>query len=230
MVQDQFIGKTLSHISSADGSSTLTYVVGSLSGGKKDQPLFSGDFWADDGPDGEDAFQIDCLTGFTSRCVGILARIAELAKKCDSERIDSDGAVIDDWTPSAYIKDVAKKLKSGLTEARTHKYKGCPHRNRSAAEAVWDSIEMVATNETFHWAGLIHLHRRVLRKPTYDPEVQTAVREIVFALDKVRKGGTAEACLLFPMFTAGCQAKEDWQREKLLERLKSVEGSGMTQV
>ena len=205
-------------------------VVGSLSGGKKDQPLFSGDFWADDDLDGEDGFQIDCLTGFTSRCVGILARIAELAKQCDSERIDSDGAVIDDWEPSPHIAAVAKELKAGLMEARTHKYKGCPHRNTSEAEAVWDSIEMVATNETFHWAGLIHLHRRVLRKPAYDSEVQTAVREIVIALDRVRKGGTAEACLLFPMFTAGCQAKEDWMREKLLQRLKSVEGSGMTQV
>ena len=89
---------------------------------------------------------------------------------------------------------------------------------------------MVATNEAFHWAGLIHLHCGVLRKPACDPEVQTPVREIVIALDRVRKGGTAEACLLFPMFTAGCQAKEEWQREKLLDRLRSVEGSGMTQV
>ena len=205
-------------------------VVGSLSGGKKDQPLFSGDHWANDELDGEDGFQIDCLTGFTSRCVVILARIAELAKQCDSERIDSDGAVIENWSPSPQITTIAKGLKSALLEARSQKYKGCPHRNSSEAEAVWDQIEMVATNEAFHWAGLIHLYRGVLRKPVYDPEVQTAVREIVIALDRVRKGGTAEACLLFPMFTAGCQAREDWQREKLIDRLNSVEGSGMTQV
>lgn len=202
-------------------------VVGSLSGGQKEQPLFSGDHWA---IEGEDEFQIDCLTGYTSRCVGILARIAELAKQSDGERIDRDGAVIEDWSPSSHITAAAKGLKADLQAARTHKYKGCPHRNSSEAEAVWDSIEMVATNEAFHWAGLIHLHRRVLRRPVYDAEVQTPVREIVIALDRVRKGGTAEACLLFPMFTAGCQAREDWQREKLLERLKSVEGSGMTQV
>lgn len=202
-------------------------VVGTLSGGKKDPPLFGGDHWA---IEGEDDFQIDCVNGFTSRCVGMLARIAELAKKSDSERVDSDGAIIEDWTPSPHISAVAQELKSNLQAARTHRYKGCPHRNSNDAEAVWDSIEMVATNEAFHWAGLIHLHCRVLRKSACDPEVQTPVREIVIALDRVRKGGTAEACLLFPMFTAGCQAKEEWQREKLLERLRSVEGSGMTQV
>lgn len=202
-------------------------VVGSLSGGKKGPPLFGGDHWA---IEGEDDFQIDCVNGFTSRCVGMLARIAELAKQSDSERIDSDGAIIEDWTPSPHIAAVAQELKTNLQAPRTHKYKGCPHRNSNDAAAVWDSIEMVATNEAFHWAGLIHLHRRVLQTPAYDPEVQRPVREIVIALDRVRKGGTAEACLLFPMFTAGCQAREEWQREKLLERLRSVEGSGMTQV
>ena len=87
--------------------------------------------------------------------------------------------------------------------------------------------------------------------------MQIAVREIVSALYKVRKGGTAEACLLFPMFTAGCDAlaeEEDdgrdggggggggrdgggkggvggkGQREVIMERLRCVEATGMTQV
>ncbi|KAL9608537.1 MAG: hypothetical protein Q9204_009226 [Flavoplaca sp. TL-2023a] len=89
---------------------------------------------------------------------------------------------------------------------------------------------MVATNEAFHWAGLIHLNRRILGKKNEDVEVQIAVREIVSALFKVRKGGTAEACLLFPIFTAGCDARERGQREVIIERLSSIEESGMTQV
>ena len=56
------------------------------------------------------------------------------------------------------------------------------------------------------------------------------VREIATALYKIRKGGPAESCLLFPMFTAGCEAKEQSQRDVIMERLKSVEGSGMFQV
>ena len=205
-------------------------VLGSLSGGKNDQPLFGGDYWANDHSDDEGDLQIDCLIGFTSRCVGIFAKIAELARQCDSKRIDSDGAVIDDWTPPAHILPIAQSLKSDLQDARLRTYRGCPHKHGTDVEDAWDTVEMVATNEAFHWAGLIHLDRRVFGKSSSDPEIQAAVGKIVDALDRVRKGSTAEACLLFPMFTAGCHAKGEGRRGKILERLRSVEGSGMTQV
>lgn len=213
-------------------------VLGSLSGGNNDRPLFSGSYWAND--DSDDDFQIDCLLGFTSRCVSILARIAELARQCDSERIDPDTGTIDEaWAPSEEVVTKAERLRLDLQDARMHRYKGCPHRPSTPTshrkgsgkdEAGWDLLEMVATNEAFHWAGLVHLNRRILGKKSEDLEVQIAVREIVGALFKVRKGGTAEACLLFPMFTAGCDAKEEGQREVIMERLRCVEESGMTQV
>ncbi|KAL8932049.1 MAG: hypothetical protein Q9211_006557 [Gyalolechia sp. 1 TL-2023] len=213
-------------------------VLGSLSGGKNDRPLFSGNYWAND--DSDDDFQIDCLLGFTSRCVSILARIAELARQCDSERIDPvTGTVDEEWKPADEVVTKAEQLRLDLQEARMHRYKGCPHRpstpslRRKGAgkdEAGWDLLEMVATNEAFHWAGLVHLNRRILGKKSENLEVQIAVREIVSTLFKVRKGGTAEACLLFPMFTAGCDAREEGQREVIMERLRCVEESGMTQV
>lgn len=207
-------------------------VLGSLSGGKNDQPLFCGNYWAtDDAEDEEHAFQIDCLLGFTSRCVSILAKIAALARLCDSERIDTSGNIREDWIPPDATIAAAEKLKADLQEARTHRYSGCPHRHAAnEIEDGWDSLEMIATNDAFHWAGQVHLNRRVLGKESSDPEVQMAVREIVGALYKVRKGGTAEACLLFPMFTAGCDAQEPGQRDKIMERLKVVEGTGMTHV
>lgn len=46
----------------------------------------------------------------------------------------------------------------------------------------------------------------------------------------MRRGGTAEANLLFPMFTAGCDARDGGVRAEILERLRVVERSGMTQV
>ncbi|KAI9796302.1 MAG: hypothetical protein M1833_006387 [Piccolia ochrophora] len=206
-------------------------VLGSLSGGKNDKPLFSGSYWVADELDDENDFQIDCLLGFTSRCVSILAKIAELSRQCDGERIGPSGEIRPGWQPSAETVKAAIKLRSDLEEARTHEYKGCHHRGSGAEnEHGWDSLEMIATNEAFHWAGLVHLNRRILGKPSSDAEVQNAVREIVGALYKVRKGGTAEACLLFPMFTAGCDAQDPGQRDKILDRIKSVEQSGMTQV
>ncbi|KAI9843182.1 MAG: hypothetical protein M1837_006544 [Sclerophora amabilis] len=218
-------------------------VLGSLSGFKNDQPLLSGNssgYWSSsdrETPDGEDNdYQIDCLLGFTSRCVCILANIAELARQCDSERIGPDGSIRPGWQPSISTRKAAAQLQSDLEEARTHGYRGCTHSGPDADgtgaenEHGWDSLEMVATNEAFHWAGQVHLHRRVLGKPSAAPQVQNAVREIFGALYKVRKGGTAEACLLFPMFTAGCDAREQGQREKIMERMQSVSTLGMTQV
>ncbi len=219
-------------------------VLGSLSGGKNnDRPLSSsaGNYWVSDpSVSDENDFQIDCLLGFTSRCVTILAKIADLARQCDAERIDLDGNIRSDWSPSTALVSAADILARDLQHARTHVYKGCPHRDPRPHPPLtldltdkddWDSLEMVATNDAFHWAGLVHLHRRVLGKHSADPDVQNAVREIVGALYKVRKGGTAEACLLFPMFTAGCDAREgDGLREGILERMRSVEGFGMTQV
>ncbi|KAL8866447.1 MAG: hypothetical protein Q9174_006298, partial [Haloplaca sp. 1 TL-2023] len=187
-------------------------VLGSLSGGmsKANDSLFSNDnsnpsssgiYWATSDPDDDEDsdFQIDCLLGFTSRCVGILARIAELARQCDNERIDSEsGEVREDWQPDAETVRKAERLKHDLQEARMHHYRGCPHRpstpiarrhrrtpshnsNHESTttttreeEAGYALLEMVAVNESFHWAGLVHLNRRILGKKSRDVEVQIA--------------------------------------------------------
>jgi hypothetical protein len=213
-------------------------VLGTLSGSKTDQPLFTGPWEGASPDDAEDDFQIDCLLGFTSHCVAILAKIANLARDCDSKRIrpatgpDEYPVVDPQWEPSADVAATAATLQAELESARNHVYRGCVHAPRGGLEAsfAWDSIEMTATNGAFHSAGLIQLHRRVLNKSSAHPDVQEAVREVVGSLSKVRRGGTAEACLTFPMFTAGCDAQDQKQRNILLERLTGVEMTGMTQV
>jgi hypothetical protein len=222
-------------------------LVGSLSSSRQDVPLFSSGIYDNniaDSPsasststgaaldDSDDDFQIDCLLGFTSRCVAILAQIASLARHCDSERITEKGDIVPTWSPSPAIAAKAETLRIALTDARTHVYKGCPHRdsNPDNPQDGWDGLEMAATNEAFHWAGLVHLYRRVLGKHREDEDVQRAVRAIVGALYKIRRGGQAEACLLFPMFTAGCDALDQGHRDSIMERVRSVEGFGMTQV
>jgi len=205
-------------------------VIGSLSGSRNDRPL-SSDYWSSEELDSDNEYEIDCLLGFTSRLIKILASIAELAKQCEGERIEN-GRVRDDWQPSDSVAEKAKKLEADLQESRLHVYRGCMHRSSSHdySEDDWDSREVYATNEAFHWAGYIHLSQRVLGKPLSDPDVQNAVGRIVGALYKVRHGGSAEACLLFPMFTAGCYAVDQDSKDKIMERLKSVEGFGLTHV
>ncbi|KAF2728362.1 hypothetical protein EJ04DRAFT_101498 [Polyplosphaeria fusca] len=208
-------------------------VLGSLSGNKNDQPLGSS-YWSSENASADEDFQIDCLLGFTTRCVGTLARIAELAKQCEPQRIDEYGDYRENWRPAEDVLQQAMQIRQELVNGLSGQvvYKGCNHRSLDSSEneGAWDATEIYATNEMFHWAGLIHLYRRVLGMSATDPEVQKAVREIVGLLYKVRRGSTAEACLLFPMFAAGCDAKDDGQREKIMERLRCVEGFGMTQV
>jgi hypothetical protein len=204
-------------------------VLGSLSGGKASS--LSSAWILDDDIDDKNDYAIDCILGFTSKCIRILAKIAELARVCDNERIGPDLAIRSEWQPSDETVARAEKLEADLTESRQHPAKPCTHMQSTGEAAYqWDSLEMAATNEAFHWAALVHLHRRVLGKPSTHPDVQNAVREIFGALFKVRKGSSAEACLLFPMFTAGCDSQDEKQRADVLERIKAVERYGMTQV
>ncbi|TVY47243.1 hypothetical protein LOCC1_G004368 [Lachnellula occidentalis] len=204
-------------------------VLGSLSGvtTKTASSSWVLDYEARDETD----YEIDCVLGFTSRCVRLLSKIAELARVCDNQRIGPDLTIQPDWRPSDETVTRAEKLETELVASRLHPAKPCTHMQSTGEAAYqWDSIEMAATNEAFHWAGLVHIHRRILGKPSTHPDVQNAVREIHGALYKVRRGSSATACLLFPIFTAGCDTQDEKQRVDILERLKGVERFGMTQV
>jgi hypothetical protein len=219
-------------------------VLGSLMGGRAqlssstEKPLLPSNYktdnkWTGDYDFDEDSdYQIDCLLGCTSRCVSILAKIAKLATICDRERIEASGDIRPEWTPSEEIRTQAEKIRIDLEAARTNnQVRPCPHLHSAGETAYqWDTQQMAATNEAYHWAGLIHLDRRILGKPSTHSDVQNAVREISGTLYKARKGSTAEVCLLFPMFTAGCDARDERQKALIMDRLKSVEEFGMNHV
>ena len=232
-------------------------VLGSLSGRRNEEPLFGGNYWRRSstaiplpqselemyGTDDEADFTIDCLLGFTTRCVSILARIATLARECDWKRIDSaTGKARPEWQPPGEILEEAHELRSDLENARVHPQpeltnhvsrdsdKGGLYGNGIGVHEHDEGTGLESTNAAFHWAGLIHLQRRIYNLPRSAPEVQRAVREIVDALQRVPQGGNAEACLLFPMFTAGVEADEQSIRDTVLGRIKGVEDVGMCQV
>ena len=203
-------------------------VLGSLSGGKNSP---SSTWVLDYHVEGDTDYAIDCVLGFTSKCVRILAKIADLARACDDERTHHDDEDAEEWSPSEKTVARAHELEAELAESRVQPSKPCTHMQSTGEAAFqWDGLKMDATNKAFHWAGHVHIHRRILGKPSSHPDVRNAVREIFGALYKVRRGSNAEGCLLFPMFTAGCETQDMNQRADILERMKGVERSGMTQV
>ncbi|KIV94296.1 hypothetical protein, variant 3 [Exophiala mesophila] len=236
-------------------------VLGSLSGRRNEEPLFAGNYWSssheestsakelsltDEDEADDDDFTIDCLLGFTTRCVSILAQVALLASECEAERIDyQTGQINESWRPPAEVAKRAAKLRKDLEHARNHEQISCLHHSPQLSKATiansrrgsayadmskTEAEESLATNSAFHWAGMIHLLRRVDNLPRHDKRVQTAVHEIVKVLQMIREGGSAQACLLFPMFTAGVEAEDALDRAEILSRIRGAEGLGMCQV
>lgn len=230
-------------------------VIGSLSGGKNGLPSADNSCASEDTPYDslENDYQIECLLGFTTRCVSILSKIAELARQCDKARLASNHNNVhsssinektnDQWHPSIEIINKANKLIQDLETAMKHTHKSCPHLNAdNSSKGIEERDETLATNEAFHWAGLIHIHRRILLKKSSDSSVQLPVAKIMELLTRIKKGGAAEGCLLFPIFTAGCEIgiekdgdeglseQERRWRSELLERMKWLESGGMAQM
>ncbi|RYP28895.1 hypothetical protein DL767_006990 [Monosporascus sp. MG133] len=204
-------------------------VIGSLSGGRKEpSPAWIFAYEYDDIVDGYD--EIDCIMGFTTRCIYLLAKVADLAGKCDAERIGDDHNIRSDWRPSEDVIEQAEKLEADIYDSVRRPPVPCKHIHSKGDLEKWDRVGLTATNEAFHWAALVHLYRRVQGKPSDDNIVQDAVQNIITCFDNIRPGGAAEFCLLFPMFTAGCDARDEGQRALILGKFVIAEAHGMTQV
>ncbi|KAF6844393.1 cyclophilin type peptidyl-prolyl cis-trans isomerase/CLD [Colletotrichum musicola] len=181
----------------------------------------------------DDQYEIDCIMGFTTKCVQLLAQIAELSRHCDTQRIGGAAAAAAaaagglasqrNWTPTMDCIRRAQELERELRDSMTQPSHPCRHVHDVEAR---DRQEMVLMNEAFHWAGLVHLHRRVFGKSSGHADVQGPVQRIMSCMGCIRSGGTAETGFLFPMFTAGCNTLGGDQRMMILERFTSVESNG----
>ncbi|OIW35264.1 hypothetical protein CONLIGDRAFT_48738 [Coniochaeta ligniaria NRRL 30616] len=185
----------------------------------------SSDDHAAEGHWDEDMERIDCILGFTPRCVFILARIAELARHCEEARLHQAG-----WTPDAATRAAASALETAALRSLAAPSRPCGHVHAPEPLRRWDRTQMAAANRAFHHAALIHLHRRALGKRSGHPDVRGAAQSILECLEHVERGSSAETCLLFPMFTAGCELVDSVERGAILERILTVERTGMVQV
>ncbi|KXJ91958.1 fungal-specific transcription factor domain-domain-containing protein [Microdochium bolleyi] len=213
-------------------------VLGSLSGGRGNNTTSSSmhqtqwifEYELDDIVDGYD--EIDCVMGFTTRCIYLLAKIASLASRCDAERIDDDTHEIrPDWHPSEDVVRQAEELRQGLLNSLGCPPVPCKHIHNHGDVEKWDRRSLTATNEATHWAAMVHLYRRVLgRTAEDDADVAYALRRIFACLDLIEVGSAAESGLLLPMFTAGCEARTEADRSQILERFLVTEKVGIAKV
>lgn len=198
-------------------------VLGSLSGG----PRGNGSNFLVPMDQSDDPDEIDCIMGFTTRCLHLLSETADLARASALTRIRPDNTVDHTWQPSLRTIELAESLDEALRESLSRQSAPCTH--ISFAPSGRNTLEMAATNEAFHWAALVQLHRRALGKPPSHDDVRGPVWMIMECLARIQSG-TAEMGMLFPMFTAGCEVEDEGARGEILERFRNVERNGMTQV
>jgi hypothetical protein len=198
-------------------------VLGSLSGGPSTLLMPSCYTTTTSEAEDDDMDRIDCILGFTPRCVLILARIASLARHVESTRSHQPN-----WTPDPATLTAATNLEHAALRSLSLPSRPCSHVDHSTSH--WNRTQMGAANRAFHHAALIHLHRRVLGKDRGHRHVRAAVLSVLECLEDVGRGSSAETCLLFPMFTAGCELVDERERGIVLGRIAGVERTGMMQV
>ncbi|KAL3435558.1 fungal-specific transcription factor domain-containing protein [Aspergillus tetrazonus] len=171
-----------------------------------------------------DEFAVDCFTGFTPRTGLFLMQLGGLVHHCDNERFDETGAFLPEWRPSPEIVHEAEALISDWETLDTHAHAFEKHYQDS------ESFDMIAVDRAFRYAGLLHLHRRVLGNSSSSDAVSEALDGLMQSVAAIRSGSAVEAGVLFPIFTAGCETQDSERRTEIKERLEVLEGTGMKQI
>ncbi|KAJ5540337.1 hypothetical protein N7513_008669 [Penicillium frequentans] len=200
--------------------------VGALSCRQAGRPLmlYHSVLEACSNPESYDESSVDCFTGFTPRTGLFLIRLAKLVQECDNQRFDELGNFRRGWHPSADMVLQAQAVLGDLDALTDHAHADPDHHQGLEAQ------DMMATEEAFRCAGLIHLHRRVLGSSTDSFPVKEALRQLIDALGRMRLGASTEVCSLLPLFTAGCESRDPSQQARILNRFVVLEKSGMKQI
>ncbi|CAN8098977.1 unnamed protein product [Discula destructiva] len=209
-------------------------VLGSLSGGRGSSVAWILEYQKDEFEEEWD--EIDCIMGITTQAVYILAKTAELVKECEALRAaEREGkaeisAAATVWEPPKDIVRRAWAVENEATASMARPPQPCKHLHASGNVARWEQRGIAALNEAYHWAIMVHLHRRVLGRPSGHEDVQAAVLKIHACLALVPLGSDAEASMLFPLFTAACETVGEELRARVRDRLDSIRRTGFLQV
>ncbi|KAI9931431.1 hypothetical protein MW887_010006 [Aspergillus wentii] len=173
---------------------------------------------------GNDDFCIDCFTGFTPRTGVFLSRLGKLVHQCDNQRFDDMGTFRSDWRPPDEVVLEAESLITDVEYVHMRAHASGKHYQNLG------STDIVAIDQAFRFAGILHLHRRVLGTSPYSSPVKEALDQLTEALRRIKTNTPAEVGVLFPLFTAGCETQDPQQKKEILERFRSLEKTGMKQI
>ena len=87
--------------------------------------------------------------------------------------------------------------------------------------------ELIATDQAYQWAALIHLNRQVLRLPSSHPQVRKPVNKMFQLLQGFRH---LKNTMLFPIITAGFEAQSARDKDRVLDYFTKLETNGFPTV
>lgn len=165
--------------------------------------------------------QIQLFNGFSTSLLPIFTDICRLAFDTHSSRGPAD--------PEA----ASSGLGSENHCSRTDRYAGiiravkeslasqAEHLNAVAGISHEERLDYQLLNESFHHVALIHVHRRLLRKPSASSEVQFSVKSIAACVSNlsVHTNPRPVAAALQPIFTAACEACDETDRTTFMSFL-----------
>ncbi|EAW23570.1 Zn(II)2Cys6 transcription factor [Aspergillus fischeri NRRL 181] len=200
-------------------------VMGSLSCRDNEPPLFlyQSIVSACSTHPANDDFFIDCFTGYTAKTALLLSRLAKLVHQCERTRVGSLISVDPEQRPSSDIVFEAESLLADFQVADNMARINSRHHQEPVSADMW------AIDRSFRYAGLVHLHRRVLCSPSASAPVLEALDGLFKALGQLERG-SAEVGALFPLFTAGCETRDLQQQADIMQRVKNLEKTGLKQI
>ena len=162
---------------------------------------------------------IDCLWGTSLRCLMRVTKTIQLIGRASSR------------TPfSIAISETSRQLEAMILEKELNVAIATPLTYTLRCQSSVNDSELpklVAINQSFHLAALIHLHRGLLRKPSSHHEVQGPTKRILSILDKL---GASNNVLLFPTMTAAFEAQSREDREIVIHQFELMESIGFSAV
>jgi hypothetical protein len=175
---------------------------------------------------------IDEFVGCSLDLMPLLARIGRMArtqrkrKEFLSNADDSESEILGRQIGEEMMDEVCRTERQiySLLDRKTHPRIAENPQTKAMAD------DMVLTHQTFIYATLLHLYRRVVELPKQHVKPSYAVCQIVDTLKMLRPESTANILILWPVFTAGCETDNLMYREIIEQRMRGMAAFGMGNV
>ncbi|CAH0034004.1 unnamed protein product, partial [Clonostachys rhizophaga] len=155
--------------------------------------------------------KIDGFLGYSEELLGVLQRIAQLTNQGqnneDSIRLEAD--ILLGRVKSLIARDMSAP----------------PSVSISSDLSTESGRDFALCNKIFQQATLIHLYRRLYNLPSGSAPIQGALTEMIELINSMTQGQPCHTwvAMAMPLFTMGCEAFSDEQKEFVLDKIHKFE-------